>query len=160
MKRFLVCLACSVMLLAPPASAQGRMDYIYNLLSGFHGASVPDDSIHNDDGTHEIARLLSGDLVPNEKAALGLAEALVRGRFDDEMLRKNQPLTVRREGEFWFVQGRKNGSFSSFVRINRVDARIDGFLFYDPDNPPFPQVTRPHPGEGDCHSSCHAPEKK
>lgn len=164
MKRFLVfvlCVLCPPLVLPVPAFAENTGDRVMSQLQGSPVAPAQDENAApSKDVTDMLMQLLGGDLVPNEQAALSLAETLIRGKYGDEMLKRNQPLTVRRQGDYWFVRGRKQGSFSSMLRINRVDARVDAALVFDPDDPPFPHVTRPHPGEGDCHTSCHAPDKK
>ena len=138
MKRFLVCVLCSVFFLSSPASAQSANENIFRLLQGF-----PDNT-----------------LVPDEKAALGVVEALIRGKYGEETLKQNQPLTVRRDGEFWIVEGKEKKPFPpSTMRISRVDARVDQFMVaaYS-DHPLVPQG--PTRSKDDCHASCHMLQEK
>ena len=94
--------------MSSPAFAENPNDLIYSLLRGF-----PDNT-----------------LVPDEQAALGIAEALIRGKYGEETLKQNQPLTVRRDGEFWIVEGKEKKPFPpSTVRLSRVDAHVDQFWF-------------------------------
>jgi hypothetical protein len=137
MKRFLVCVLCSVCLLSSPAFAENTGDHVFRLLQGF-----PD------------------NLVPDENAALGVVEALIRGKYGEDALKQNQPLSVRRDGEFWVVESKdRNPIPPSSVRISRVDARVDSFLVFSHSNiSPFPQVQSM--SKDDCHASCHMLQEK
>ena len=138
MKRFLVCVLCSVFLLPSPASAENMGDHIFKVLQGF-----PD------------------GVVPDETAALGVVEALIRGRYGEEMLKQNQPLTVRRDGEFWVVSGkeRKPTPLITTVRISKADARVDLFMVISDDGQHlFESIQRPN--KDDCHASCHMLQEK
>jgi hypothetical protein len=160
MKRFLLCLMCSVFLLsASPAFAEGKIDYIYSLLNGFHATPAEDGKAAP--SAMEYSELTglsdkSSTLVPSEAAALGVVEALIRGKHGEDVLKNNQPLSVRRDGEFWIVEGieRKPGLSRSTVRISRVDAHVDSFkVFLYSEHPPFQQTTTQ--SKDDCHAACH-----
>jgi hypothetical protein len=138
MKRFLVCVLYSVFLLSLPSSAESAEENVFRLLQGF-----PDNT-----------------LVPDENAALGVVEALIRGKYGEETLKQNQPMTVRRDGEFWIVEGKEKKPFApSTVRISRVDAHVDQFMvsaFSEHPLVPQPQSM----SKDDCHASCHMLQEK
>jgi hypothetical protein len=116
-----------------PAFAETTGDYVFKLLQGF-----PD------------------GLVPNEEAAIAVVEALIRGRYGDEMLKENQPLTARRDGEFWVVEGkeRKPTPLITTVRISKADARVDLFMVISDDGQHlFESLHRSD--KTDCHAACH-----
>ena len=138
MKWFLVCVFCSVFLLSSPAFAETTGEHVFKLLQGF-----PD------------------GLVPDEKTAIALVEALIRGKYGDKALEENRPLTVRRDGEFWVILGkeRKPTPLITTVRINRADARVDLFMVIDDDGQHlFESIQRP--SKDDCHASCHLLREK
>jgi hypothetical protein len=78
----------------------------------------------------EEQNLVFGDLVPDETAAIGIAEALIRGRFGEEALRKLQPMTAREGGTQWNVFGRTNQGqpLPVTVSVSKADAAVE--LFY------------------------------
>lgn len=138
MKRFWVCVLCSMISMSSPAFAETTGDYVFRLLQGF-----PD------------------GLVPNEKTAMAIVEALIRGRYGDDMLKENRPFTVRRDGEFWVVEGkeRKPTPLITTVRISKVDARVDLFMVISDDGQHlFESIQRP--SKDDCHASCHMLQEK
>ena len=124
--------------MSSPAFAETTGEHVFKLLQGF-----PD------------------GLVPNEKTAVAIVEALIRGKYGDEMLKENQPLTVRLDGEFWVVEGkeRKPTPLITTVRISKADAHVDLFMVIsDAGQHLFESIARP--SKEDCHASCHTLQEK
>jgi hypothetical protein len=160
MKRFLVCVLGSVVLLSSPAFAEDETGYIYRLLQGFpenRGPAKVDGQADSDKSSP--SPLSIGDIVPDEKTALAVVEVLVRSKYGEDIFEQNRPWTVRRDGDFWLVDGKEKKPFvASSVRISRIDGRIDAFLvFSDSDSHPLAMKFQ---NKYECGPACHkAPAK-
>jgi len=130
MKRFIMCVLCSAFLFADAARA--------------------------DDEAGKLPHYLIGTFISDEKIALALAETLIREKHGEAVLKENQPLTVRRDGEFWVVEGRegKPMPLMTTVRISSVDAHVDLFVVSTPaETSLFVPMTMPNKHE--CGPTCH-----
>jgi hypothetical protein len=135
MKRFLVCVLCSAFLFADAARA--------------------------DDETSKLPHYLIGTFISDEKIARALAETLIREKHGEAVLKENQPLTVRRDGEFWVVEGKvRKMPLPTTIKISSVDARVDVFIVSTrAESSLFVPMTMPNKHE--CGPACHKmPEKQ
>ena len=147
--------------MSSPAFAENEIDYLYKLLRGFPESRAPNEvDTHADNETNHPSPLSIGDIVPDEKTALAVVEALIRSKYGEEIFGQNQPWTVRRDGDFWLVDGKeKKPLVASSVRISRVDGRIDSFsVFSDSDRHPLAMKFQ---NKYECGPVCHkAPAKQ
>lgn len=101
-----------------------------------------------------IIQVMTGDLVPDENAAIGVVEALIRGKYGEEVLKQNQPLRVTRARDFWIVQGKDQGLSTSTARISRIDARVEEFLVFDANHRLLAELKVSQPDKSECKTDC------
>jgi hypothetical protein len=82
-----------------------------------------------------LQKILREDMVKNAEMAIGLAEVLIRHRWDADTLKLQQPLSARDAEDRWVVEGTPNALDPSsqsgpvHIELNEADARILSFCF-------------------------------
>lgn len=82
-----------------------------------------------------VQQIIHGDLVENGKAAIELAEVLVRNKFGDSDLQEQQPFVARDGDQVWIVEGSKNkdrsveGRGRLVIMVNKAHAKIESLMF-------------------------------
>ena len=78
---------------------------------------------------------INGDMIDDAETARELAEVLIRRRYGEDILKIQQPLTVRDSEGFWIVDGSPNafepktGLGPVYVQLKKIDASVTALLW-------------------------------
>lgn len=78
---------------------------------------------------------INGNMIDDAETAMELASVLIRRRYGEEILKIQQPLTVRDSEEFWIVEGPPNafepktGLGPVYVQLKKTDASVTALLW-------------------------------
>jgi NTF2 fold immunity protein of polymorphic toxin system component len=82
-----------------------------------------------------VMQAINGNMIDDAETAIELASVLIRRRYGEDILKIQQPLTVRDSEEFWIIEGPPNafepktGLGPVYVQLKKIDASVTALLW-------------------------------